>query len=224
LKCHRCNRMGHRVRDCNIPKRKKERTGGARAPGVLTPILVAINHVTSVWDEFPEIARPIRADHVSSVWDEVELRTNPPQQGFSAPRRVKQSEKEVETSSEEEWYDAQETVMDLEEPDTRENGWEDFSETEVRFEESSPRSPETTMLTPHEMEQQFLAQRWEEVHFVFRGWNIEPCKTRKQNPKYHDSFFICGQMNHHSHWFCTGCKAVAYVYKPGANTPCQCEI
>ena len=106
-----------------------------------------------------------------------------------------------------------------------ESVWESFPETVATFEEPELKPDnETPVLAPHEMEQQFLANRWEEVHFVFRGWNIEPCKTRKQNPKYYNSFFICSQMNHHSHWFCTSCKAVAYEYKPGANTPCQCEF
>jgi hypothetical protein len=214
--------MGYRVKDCTIPKRK-ERAGRAKASGASTPIPEMIAHVTSVWDEFPEIARPERAAHVTSVWDEIEVtKENPPQQKFLAPKARKQ--KDPETSSEEEWYNAQETMMDSEESDSQDNFWGDFLKTEATFEEQHSERAEIAVLAPHEMEQLFLAERWEEVHFVFQGWNIEPCKTRKQNPKYYDSFFICGQMNHHSHWFCKGCKAVAYVYKPEANTPCQCEF
>ena len=71
LKYHRCGRMGYRVKDCTISKRKKDNAGRARALGTLVPKPVQINHVTSVWDEFLEIARPERADHVTSVWDEV---------------------------------------------------------------------------------------------------------------------------------------------------------
>ena len=218
--------MGHRVKDCTIPKGKKTTPGRAKALGTSVPIPAAINVITSVWDEFPEITRPERAAHVTSVWDQLEELAVPPQQGFPEPTpKGKQKEEEMSESSDE-WFDARETVIDSgEESDIQMvTGWEYFPETEVSFEETQNEEPLKPVLAPHEMEQQFLAERWEEVHFVFRGWNIEPCKTRKQNPKYHDSFFICGQMNHHSHWFCTGCKAVAYVYKPGANTPCQCEF
>ena len=90
LKCHRCQRMDHWVKDCTIPKRKKERIGRARALGTSVPEPVAINVITSVWDEFPEIARPDRPQHVTSVWDEVEKEGELlPQQGFPIPRRNK---------------------------------------------------------------------------------------------------------------------------------------
>ena len=224
LKCHRCNRIGHRVKNCTIPKRNRNQAGSTKVLGTVVPEPAKIRQITSVWDEFPTIARPERADHVTSVWDEVEdIRGDGPlQQGFPTPRQ-KLQKAESETSSGEEWFDAMETQGDGRTWDMESTTeWENFPETEISFEE--PQREEEPVLAPHEMEQQFLAERWEEVHFVFRGWNIEPCKTRKQNPKYHDSFFICGQMNHHSHWFCTGCKTMAYVYRPGAKTPCNCEF
>src|ERR1044072_1073488 len=57
LKCHRCQRMKHRVKDCTIPKRKKKITSRARALGTSVPKPVHTNQITSVWDEFPEIPR-----------------------------------------------------------------------------------------------------------------------------------------------------------------------
>src|ERR1043165_9986903 len=30
-----------------------------------------------------------------------------------------------------------------------------------------------------------LQKKWEEVHFVYRGNNIESCKTKEQNKKYY---------------------------------------
>src|SRR5688572_23012284 len=49
------------------------------------------------------------------------------------------------------------------------------------------------ILERRHQEKQRLANRWEEVHFIFRGYGNVPCKTFKQNPKYHDAFFICSQ-------------------------------
>ena len=169
LKCHRCNRMGHRVKDCTIPKRKKD-AGGARAPGVLTPVPEHINHVTSVWDEFPEIKRPNRADHVTSVWDELEIvwDHHSPQQGFPQPRPRRTEDGPTigeEPESEEEWFEALET-QDGRTDEGAEDRWGNFPETMTLFEETT--EPEQPVLAPHEMEQQFLAERWEEVHFVFR--------------------------------------------------------
>jgi len=222
LKCHRCNRIGHRVKDCIIPKRKKDQAGNTKVLGTSVPRPAQIGQIKSVWDEFPDIARPERPQHVISVWDEVDKPEETlAQQGFPQPllRKVwKPTPSVSEGSSAEEWFDTVESQEDNE-PTIE---WEGFPETEASFEE--PQKEEEPVLAPHEMEQRFLAERWEQVHVVFRGWNIEPCKTKKQNPKYFDSFFICGQMNHHSHWFCTGCKAVAYEYRPGANTPCNCEF
>src|ERR1044072_5438990 len=89
LKCYRYQRMGHRVKYCTIPKRKKDNAGRAEALGTLIPKPVQINHVTSVWDEFPEIARPERADHVTSVWDEAPKWVETSlisQQGFLTPK------------------------------------------------------------------------------------------------------------------------------------------
>src|ERR1043165_4964191 len=39
-----------------------------------------------------------------------------------------------------------------------------------------------------------LQKEWEEVHFVYRGNNIEPCKTKAQNKKYYKSIIICSQL------------------------------
>ena len=222
LKCHRCNRVGHRVRDCTIPKRNKKATGSTQVLGTLVPEPVQIRQITSVWDEFPEIARPERPQHVTSVWEEDE---EPRQQGFPQPlpRKDKPASVSSKSSAEEEWFDTVESMEDGGENSgdfELDTEWENFPEETVVFDEPA----NNPVLAPHEMEQQFLAERWDQIHVVFRGWNIEPCKTKSQNLKYFDSFFICGQMNHHSHWFCSGCKTMAYVYKPGANTPCQCEF
>src|SRR5688572_17844147 len=54
--------------------------------------------------------------------------------------------------------------------------WAD--EVEVQFLPPASRTP-----TP--------ATRWSEVSIVFRGWAIPPCKTKAQNPRFHDAFFIC---------------------------------
>ena len=114
LKCHRCQRVGHRVRDCTIPKRKRETVGRAKALEASAPKLTQINQITSVWDEFPEIKKPERPSHVTSVWDddreEEENWTNimqeileQPQQGFSQPtRREKSAPENAETSEDEE--------------------------------------------------------------------------------------------------------------------------
>ena len=61
----------------------------------------AIRNITSVWDEFPEIARPERSPYVSSVWDEVEEneRNPPPQQGFSEPAPGRKGQFSYETES-----------------------------------------------------------------------------------------------------------------------------
>ena len=78
LKCHCCQRIGHRVKNCTIPKRKKDNAGRVSTLGTSVSEPVQIRQITSVWDEFPKIARPKRASHVTSVWDEIEERTPSP--------------------------------------------------------------------------------------------------------------------------------------------------
>ena len=68
-----------------------------------------------------------------------------------------------------------------------------------------------------------LQKEWEEVHFVFRGYQIEPCKTKAQNKKYYQSTIICSQLDHHSHWFCKKCKIMSKEMYLNQNTPCECN-
>ena len=72
LKYHRCQRIGHRVKDCRIPKRKKSEAGNTKVLGTPVPKPAQIRIITSVWDDFPEILRPEKASHVNSVWEEAE--------------------------------------------------------------------------------------------------------------------------------------------------------
>src|SRR5688572_16084793 len=55
---------------------------------------------------------------------------------------------------------------------------------------------------PMALANRYLKDRWEEVHFIMRGYQEVPCKTRKQNPKYYNATFICEYFDHHSHRFC----------------------
>ncbi len=84
------------------------------------------------------------------------------------------------------------------------------------------KSSDLPMLTPQEMANQYLIGRWEEVHFIFRGYNDYPCKTKRQNLKYYQSFFICEQYDHHSHYFCKYCKRKANTFWPTTTTVCDC--
>ena len=68
-----------------------------------------------------------------------------------------------------------------------------------------------------------LQKEWEEVHFVFRGYQIEPCKTKAQNKKYYQSTIICSQLDHHSHWFCKKCKVMSNKMYPNQDTLCKCN-
>ena len=68
--------------------------------------------------------------------------------------------------------------------------------------------------------------RWIEVNVIFRGWNVFPCKTKSQNPKFYDKSFICGQYDHHSHWFCSRCGMKApnkYYYQSPESVECECS-
>src|ERR1043165_1916840 len=123
LKCHHCQRIRHRVKDCTIPKRKKKSTGRAQALGTLVLKLVQSHPIISVWDEFPKIVKPARLTHVTSVWDELKvIEMFSPQQGFPKPiRRVTVNitkpyaslEELAEASSDDEiWYDAPKTIME----------------------------------------------------------------------------------------------------------------
>src|SRR5688572_3686201 len=78
------------------------------------------------------------------------------------------------------------------------------------------------LLERRHQEKQRLANRWDEVHFIMRGYREVPCKTRSQNPKYYDAFFICGFFDHHSHRFCKYCKTMTHKLYPDENTPCKC--
>src|ERR1043165_506672 len=125
LKCHRCNRVGHRVKDCTIPKRKKEQTGSTKVLGITVPKPVQIRQITSVWDEFPDIARPERASHVTSVWDQEPEQTEVQEgdtryRGESMEETLQQqgnreeSPRGEESSSAEKWFDSLETQIDWE--------------------------------------------------------------------------------------------------------------
>ena len=55
LKCYHCQRIGHRVKDCTILKRKKNTpAGGARALETLVSLPVKGSQNTLVWDELLE--------------------------------------------------------------------------------------------------------------------------------------------------------------------------
>ena len=85
---------------------------------------------------------------------------------------------------------------------------------------------DTNIIQPYEPAGIF-ENRWEEVHFIHRGWNETPCKTKSQNKKYYRSSFFCNQFDHHSHYFCMICKSKAskdyYLGGPPTETPCECQ-
>ena len=83
-------------------------------------------------------------------------------------------------------------------------------------------SKESQVLTPAELELKNFNNRWETVHFIFRGYNETPCKIKRQNPKYYNTFFICSQYDHHSHSFCRFCKTATTQFWPTSSTPCEC--
>src|ERR1044071_9868221 len=121
LKYHRCQRIGHRVKDCIIPKRKKENSVGTKVLGTMVPETAQIRQITSVWDELPDIEKPTRASYVTSVWDEE------PEETTETQNRDQWGETE---SEKEEWFDAAETQEDWGVGESDEAvGWEDFSET-----------------------------------------------------------------------------------------------
>ena len=122
--------------------------GNTKVLGTSVPKPVQIATITSVWNEFPEIPRPERAAHITSVWDEPldEDLIVSPQQGFPEPssNRSKEEEEHWDASSEEEWFDAHETVM------LEEESWENFPEMKVTFENVGEQLE--PVLTPFEME------------------------------------------------------------------------
>ena len=77
------------------------------------------------------------------------------------------------------------------------------------------------VLPPHELEQQNFNNRWETVHFIFRSWNEPPCKIRKQNPKYYDTFFICSQYDYYLHNFYQYCKTITTKFWLNKDMPCN---
>ena len=83
------------------------------------------------------------------------------------------TEDESSDHESEEWFDVSETLMDLEKTDIGREleptiRWESFPKTLVSFEEPvETTEPIRPVLAPHEMEQQFREECWEEIHFVF---------------------------------------------------------
>src|ERR1044071_2647067 len=124
LKCHRCQRIGHRVKDCNISKRRKGNSGSTKVLGTMVPKPEQIRQITSVWDEFPDFEKPARASHVTSVWDEEPEKT-------TVKNRNEDQWRETGSETEEEWFDAE----DGETGESETVGWEDFPETAGVFED-----------------------------------------------------------------------------------------
>ena len=66
------------------------------------------------------------------------------------------------------WFDVPEMIMDTDEILAEGTDWENFPEIKVLFENPEvPMESKEAILASHEMEQQFLAERWKEVHFIF---------------------------------------------------------
>ena len=189
LKCRRCNKQGHLVKNCTIPRRRKERqTTSIRSKGSET--LVSLASSLEVF-----MTTPIKVDNWEiwvkqmeqqnpKYWDT--LMSEPKQQSFASPLPKRREHQASSAGS------------------------------------SGSEASASMVLPPHELEQQNFNNRWETVHFIFRGWNEPSCKTRKQNPKYYDTFFICGQYDHHSHSFCKFCKTMTPKFWPNKDTPCDC--
>src|SRR6185369_4699883 len=129
-------------------------------------------------------------------------------------------EKEREELQQGFWYNGEvikNPWQPLDNPETfKEPGWEDYAREEwLKEEVSDQESPKET--------------RWEETHFIYRGRDITPCQTKKQNSlkERREETRLCNNSDHHSHWYCKECNfchnPTLYKENPTEDSYCYCK-
>ena len=129
-------------------------------------------------------------------------------------------DKEQEEPQQGFWYNGEvikNPWQQLDKPEiTKEPKWEDYAQGEWLEEEVS--------------DQELLKEsRWEETHFIYRGRDIIPCQTKKQNSskERREETHLCNNSDHHSHWYCKECNfchnPVLYKDDPTEDSYCYCK-